>query len=108
MATNYKVLGQVAPAATTVTMYTVPASTAAIVTNIIITNRHSSTSSYRIAVRPTGSTTAVEHFIAYDVDAPGLGTTALTLGLTLQAAYVIEVTSSSSNLTFNAFGSEIA
>jgi len=108
MAADYKVLGQVAPAATTVTLYTVPSGKQAVVTNIIVTNRHSSTSSFRIAVRPTGSTTAIEHFIAYDIDAPGLGTTALTLGLTLQTAYVIEVTSSSSNLTFNAFGSEIS
>jgi hypothetical protein len=107
MASDYKVLGQVAPAATTVTLYTVPSGEAAVVTNIIVANRHSSTSSYRIAVRPSTSTTSVEHFIAYDIDAPGLGTTALTLGLTLQAGYLIEVTSSSSNLSFSAFGTEI-
>jgi len=107
MASDYKVLGQVAPAATTVTLYTVPSGESAVVTNIIVANRHSSTSSYRIAVRPSSATTSVEHFIAYDIDAPGLGTTALTLGLTLQAGYLIEVTSSSSNLSFSAFGTEI-
>lgn len=108
MASDYKVLGQVAPASNTVDLYTVPSGKAAVVTNIIVTNRHSSTSSYRIAVRPAASATSNEHYIAYDIDAPGLGTTALTLALTLQAGYDLEVTSSSANLSFSAFGTEIA
>lgn len=108
MASDYKVLGQVAPAANTVDLYTVPSGKAAVVTNIIVTNRHSSTSSYRIAVRPASVATSNEHYIAYDIDASGLSTTALTLALTLQTGYDIEVTSSSSNLSFSAFGTEIS
>jgi hypothetical protein len=108
MATRYKVLGQVAPAATTLTTaYTVPALKETIVSTIVVCNRSTSAVSYRIAVRPAGAVVANQHYLAYDVAVGATDSTTLTLGITLAATDVISVYGSSANLTFSVFGSEI-
>jgi glucose-6-phosphate dehydrogenase assembly protein OpcA len=108
MPTNYKVLGQVAPSATTdTTLYTVPASTQAVVSTIVIANRSASIVTYRVAVRPAGATIANQHYLAYDVIVGAGDSTTLTLGITLAATDVVTVFASTANLSFNAFGSEI-
>ena len=109
MPTIYKVLGQSAPSATTdTTLYTVPAATDAVVSSIVIANRDSSAATFRIAVRPGGATLANQHYIAYDCSVGANDTTALTLGLTLDATDVVTVRASTANLSFSAFGSEIS
>jgi hypothetical protein len=108
MPTVYKVLGQSAPSATTDTnLYTVPAATSAVVSTIVVANRSGATSTYRIAIRPAGATIADQHYIAYDVVVGGSDSTTLTLGITLAATDVITIYSSSTNLSFSVFGSEI-
>lgn len=108
MATNYKVLGQSAQDADVVIdLYTVPANTQAVVSTIVIANRHTQAATYRIAIRPNGATLANQHYIAYDVLVGASDSVTLTLGITLDAADVITVRASSDLLTFNAFGSEI-
>jgi glucose-6-phosphate dehydrogenase assembly protein OpcA len=108
MAETYKVLGQVAPGATTdTTLYTVPDSTQAVVSTIVVANRTASSASYRVAVRPAGATIADKHYIAYDVQVGASDSTTITLGITIQATDVITVRASTNTLTFNAFGSEI-
>ena len=108
MPTVYKVLGQSAPSATTdTTLYTVPAATSAVVSTIVVANRSGATSTYRIAIRPAGATIANQHYIAYDVVVGGADSTTLTLGITLAATDVVTVYSSSTNLSFSIFGSEI-
>ena len=108
MATKYKVLGQSAPSATTATtLYTVPSRTYAVVSTITVANRAASAATYRIAVRPNAATLANQHYIAYDATVPANDTIALTLGLTVDAADIIEVYASTANFSFNAFGSEI-
>jgi hypothetical protein len=108
MPTTYKVLGQVAPGATTdTTLYTVPASTEAVISTLVVANRASTAATYRIAIRPNAATLANLHYIAFDVTVGGNDSTTLTLGLTLDAADVITVRGSSADLTFSAFGSEI-
>jgi glucose-6-phosphate dehydrogenase assembly protein OpcA len=108
MPTAYKVLGQVATAATTdTTLYTVPTSTEAVISSIIVANRATTAATYRIAIRPNAATLANQHYIAFDVTVGGSDSTTLTLGLTLDAADVITVRASSANLSFSAFGSEI-
>lgn len=108
MATNYKVLGQVNPSATTATtLYTVPASTEAVVSTITVANQ-TTAGSYRIAIRPDGESLAAKHYIAYDVALAANETHSYTIGVTLNAADVITVYASSANQSFNAFGSEIA
>jgi hypothetical protein len=108
MATTYKVLGQVAPSATTgTTLYTVPSGQQAVVSTLVIANRSLTASSYRIAVRPAAATLANQHYIAYDVALGAGDSTTLTIGITLTATDVITVYSSSADTSFSAFGIEI-
>jgi hypothetical protein len=109
MPTNYKVLGQSNPAATTATaLYTVPAATQTIVSTITVSNQAATAGTYRIAVRVAGATLAAAQYIAYDVSLPGNASDTLTLGLTLGATDVVTVYASTANFSFNAFGSELS
>jgi len=109
MPTTYKVLGQVAPSATTATtLDTVPAATQAVVSTIAVCNRAATAATYRIAIRPAGATLANEHYIAYDSTVAANDSTMLTIGITLGATDVITVYASTANLSFSAFGSEIS
>lgn len=109
MATNYKVLGQSNPAATTLTsLYTVPSATQTVVSTITVANQGATAATYRIAVRVAGASIADAQYIAYDVSLPANASDTLTLGLTLGATDVISVYSSTTTMSFNAFGSEIS
>lgn len=109
MATTYKVLGQSNPSATTATtLYTVPASTQAVVSTIVIANLTATAATFRIAVRVAGATLANSQYVAYDITVGASDSTALTLGVTLNATDVLTVYASTANLTFTAFGSEIS
>jgi hypothetical protein len=108
MPTTYKVLGQVAPSATTATTaYTVPSSTQTVVSTVIVANRSASAITYRIAVRPDAETLASKHYIAYDVPLAANDSVALTLGLTLGDTDVVTVYASSADTSFSLYGSEI-
>lgn len=108
MANAYKVLGQSAPLATTATdVYTVPASTEAVVSTIIIANRAATAGTFRLSVRPNGAAEANLHYIAYDVTISANDSTTLTLGITLDAADVITAYCSSADMSVNVFGTEI-
>ena len=108
MANTYKVLGQSNPAATTATtLYTVPASTSAVVSTIVICNQTGTAATFRIAIRPAGATLAAQHYVAYDVTVGASDSTALTLGITLATTDIITVYGSTATLSFAAFGSEI-
>jgi hypothetical protein len=109
MATTYKVLGQVNPAATTATTaYTVASSTEAVISTITIANLGSAPATYRIAVRPDGATLENKHYIVFDSGVAPQSTDTLTIGMTLNAADVVTVYASTATMAFNLFGSEIA
>jgi hypothetical protein len=109
MATSYKVLGQIAPSATTATtLYTCPSSTQTVVSSLVVTNRGVSGGTYRIAIRPNGATLSAEHYIVYDSTLGANTTTAYTLGATIDSSDIITVYASTADFSFNAFGSEIA
>ena len=109
MATAYKIIGQSAPAATTETdLYTVPAATETIVSTIVVANRSATDATFRISIAPNGAATANSHYIAYDLSCGGNGINAFTFGITLDATDKIRVYASSADLTFSAFGTEIA
>ena len=108
MAIAYKVLAQNSPSATTVTtLYTVPSSTSAVVSTIAICNRSGGSSSFRIAIRPAGAVLANQHYLNYDTTVPPNDTIFLTVGVTLATTDVVSIYSSSANLSFSMFGSEI-
>jgi hypothetical protein len=108
MANAYKVLGQIAPSATTATaIYTVPSATEAVVSSVTICERGGSAATFRLAVRPDGATLANEHYIAYDADIAANDTVILTIGITMDATDILQAYASSANLSFNAYGTEI-
>lgn len=108
MATTYKVLGTSNPAATTATtLYTVPAATSTIVSTITVCNQAALSGTFRIAIRPAGATLAANHYIAYDTAIAYNDTISLTMGITLAATDVITIYSSSTTMSFLAFGTEI-
>lgn len=108
MPNSYKVLGQSAPLSGNATdLYTVPASTEAIVSTITVANRGETNTSYRIAVRPDGALLAAQHYVSYNVAIDRNSTQALTLGITLNAGDIITVYANNSDLTFNAYGTEV-
>jgi hypothetical protein len=109
MATTYKVLGQVNPSATTATtLYTVPSATEAVVSTISICNQAGTSGTYRIAVRPAGETLAAKHYLVYGATVAASDSVLLTLGVTLATTDVLTIYGSSANMSFSAFGSEIA
>jgi hypothetical protein len=109
MPTIYKVLGQSAPAATTLTtLYTVPSATDTVVSTIAICNQAGTSATYRIAVRPAGASIANQHYIVYGATVAANDSVLLTLGITLDATDVLTVFASSATLSFSAFGSEIS
>jgi glucose-6-phosphate dehydrogenase assembly protein OpcA len=109
MPTTYKVLGQSNPSATTLTtLYTVPASTNAVISSITIANLAATAATFRIAVRVAGSAISNEEYIAYDITLGASDTTVLTMGVTMNATDVLSVYASSATVAFQAFGSEIS
>jgi hypothetical protein len=86
----------------------VPADTEAVISTIFVCNRGTDASTFRIAVRPDGATLSNEHYIAYDVLILGSTSTAITVGVTMDAADVLTVYASSTALSFNVFGSELS
>jgi hypothetical protein len=108
MPTVYKVLGQSAPSATTATsLYTVPASTSAVVSTINVCNRSASGDVFRIAVRPAGATLANQHYIAYDTALGGNESVSVTIGISLATTDIVTVYAGTANLTFSLFGAEL-
>ncbi len=107
--TSYKVLAQAATSATTATdLYTVGSGKQTIVSTLVVCNRGATATTFRIAVRPDGAALASSHYVAYDVAIAANDSTNLTLGLTMDASDVLTVYAGNANLTFSAFGSEIA
>lgn len=109
MPTNYKVLGQANPSATTLsTLYTVPAATEAVVSSIVVANLAASNATFRIAVRPNGASITNAHYVGYDITVGASDSTVLTMGITMDAGDVLSVYASTSTVTFQAYGSEIS
>jgi len=107
MPQTHKVLGQVAPAASSLTtLYTVPGSTQAVCSTISVCNI-GVLATFRIAVRPAGATLANQHYLVYDAAVNANDSFYLTLGISLAATDVISVFSSTNTLSFSLFGVEI-
>lgn len=109
MPTNYKVLGQSNPAATTATtLYTVPSGVQTVISTVNVSNLAATNATFRIAVRPNGETLAGKHYVAYDVALPASSSIPWTIGITVDEGDVITVYASNANVAFSAFGSEIS
>lgn len=110
MPTVYKVLGQAAPANTSnANLYTVPASTSAIVSTLVIANTTATAALAEVYVRIAGAAAATSNAVLYDASIPANSTATFTLGMTLATTDIITIQTGTANaLTFTAFGSEIS
>ncbi len=101
------ILGQAAPAATTLTdIYTVPATTVASL-RVIITNRGINDASFRVAVSPNGAAIVDRHFIAFDklMAANDAGS---TIAFVVSSGDIVRVFAENADFSFTATGEERA
>lgn len=106
MADTLKVLGQAAPSATTeTTLYTAPS--AATISTIVVCNR-STAATFRVSVAIAGAVTANQQYLYYNQDIGANTTFTITIGITLANTDVVRVYASTANLSFSAFGVEVA
>tara|TARA_R110002126_G_scaffold19609_2_gene73578 strand:+ start:2412 stop:2750 length:339 start_codon:yes stop_codon:yes gene_type:complete len=107
MADNLKVLGQLDPSATTVTvLYTVPDMTQTTVSSIVAANRTGSAITFRLSVHVGGASADDKQFIYYDKSVAANDSLSIVLGITLNQTDVVKVYTSAVNMSFNMFGCE--
>jgi hypothetical protein len=107
MADNLKVLGQLAPSATTDTdLYTVPEDTQTTVSSIAACNRSGGALTFRVAVRPKGAAVENKNYIYYGKSVAANDTVFIIIGITLSDDDVISVYASSGDMSFSIFGVE--
>jgi hypothetical protein len=108
MATTYKSPAQLEPAAQTLsTLYTVPANTQAVISNIHACNLGSTSASIRVAVRPDGASIADQHYLFFGLMITANDTVEFGHGITMDAADVLSVWSSSGSVSFNLSYAEV-
>jgi hypothetical protein len=108
MADTLKNLAQVNPSATTLTDgYTVPSSTQASISSIVIANRSATPTTFRISVAVGGAADNNKQYLYYDVPIGGNDTFVATLGITLATTDVVRVYAAAATLSFNIFGVEV-
>jgi hypothetical protein len=109
MTESIKVLGQLKPAAATLSaLYTVPALNFAVGSTLTVCEQGGVVAAFRIAVSVAGAAISAEQYIAFNTALAANETKAFTLGITLGAGDVVRVYSSTGNVSFNLFGSETA
>lgn len=86
-------------------LYTVPASTTAVVSTLAVSNQTTMTANYRIACSAT-TTPALSEMLVFDGLVSAGDTITLTLGITLPAAQRIMVNANMPEISFTAFGIE--
>jgi hypothetical protein len=105
MATVKGIFGQDAPSATTLEdLYTVPAGKNATV-KVIVTNRASAATSFRIAIAVDGAADSLEQYIVYDKAIAGNDTGA-TETFVLGGDDVLRIYAGNGNLSFACTGFE--
>ena len=107
MASALKVLGQLNPSATTLTtLYTVPGATSTVCSSLVICNRSSTATSFRVSVAVAGAADTGAQYLYYDVTIAGNDTFVATIGVSLAATDVVRVYATLATLSFSLFGQE--
>jgi hypothetical protein len=102
-----KVLGQLNPAATTLTtLYTTTIPT--VVSSITICNQAAAAATFRVSVRVAGAADNAKQYIYYDQALAAKSTFIATIGITLAPTDLVSVYASSATMSFNLFGAEMA
>jgi hypothetical protein len=108
MATNYKVLGQSNPAATTnTTLYTCGTANGAVGSTLTVCNLGTASTYVNLAVRPAGATLANSQYVVYQAPVSSNDTLFFTLGIALANTDVVTCYANTANISFSLFGSEI-
>lgn len=109
MADTFKVLGQSAPSATTLTdVYTVPAATSAVVSTIVVCNRGGSATTFRISVAVGGAADATKQYLYYDEPIAANDTWMATIGVGMATTDVLRAYAGNGNLSVSVFGVEVS
>lgn len=107
MATAYKILGQTTVTADTdTTLYTVPALTNTVISNITVCNTGSTERTFRIAVR--NAAISNKNYLIFDTTIPANDSFEKCSGITMEAGAIITVRANHADVVFSAFGSEIS
>jgi|TARA_R110000803_G_scaffold128617_2_gene196082 hypothetical protein len=107
MSDNLKVLGQIDPAATTVTvLYTVPDMTQTTVSSIVAANRTGSAITFRLSVHVAGASANDKQYLYYGKSVAANDSLTIVIGITLNQTDVVKVYTSAVNMSFNMFGCE--
>ena len=103
---TYGILGtQAQPAATTLTTLVTGGSNGTIVANFTACNTTGSNDSIRVALTPSGGSTAAANYVWYDFTVAANSTLESTPGWTLGSGETLKVYSTNGNVAFTATGS---
>ena len=121
---SYLILGQVGSdsyygngtsaaltANTNTVLYQVPSSTQTVVSTLTVCNQNSTAQTFRIAIKNAGTSVTARNYVAYDTPIAANDTITLTLGVTLTNGGTgdsVVVYASSANMSFHAYGSQLA
>ena len=108
MAVAYKVLGQQAPAANTqTTIYTVPGSTSALCSTLVVAELSGAATTFCIRIKVAGAADADKQMIAKNVVIGANEMLTITIGWTLATTDVVQVSSVGGTVAFTLFGQEV-
>ena len=108
MAQALKVLGQVNPAATTLTtLYTVPSATSTSVSSIVVCNQAASSATFRVSIQVAAAADNAKQYLYYDTTVAANDTFIATIGISLATTDVVKIYASTTTLSFSLFGVEI-
>lgn len=107
MSDQIKVLGQVAPDATTsTTLYTAPNLAQTTVSSLVVCNRAGTAGTFRVSVHVGGEAADNKQYLFYDSSLAANTTQTVVIGMCLNQSDVVKVYASSADFSFNLFGVE--
>lgn len=108
MADTIKIIGQSTPSATTLTdIYTVPALKSAVISSVIVCNRGSVSTTFRVSIAISGAADTPAQYLYYDVPISKNNTFVATIGLSLATTDKVRIFAGNASLSFNLVGVEV-
>jgi hypothetical protein len=111
MATTYSILGQAQSGTSATLLYSVPSTTSAVVSSIVLCNTTASAATVNVFCNKASTTNTVATALLYQYTIPAYTTQTFTLGITMTystAADTLYVQGGTNNaITATAFGSQI-
>ena len=109
MAETFKILGQKLPGATTATtLYTVPSKTRTVISTLSTCETGGAGAVFRVHIVPSGGSASTSNAIYYGLSITANDTIMATIGITIGPGDSVVVYSTTANMCFQVFGSEVA